>query len=529
MADDITDAIPADANAVVTFGDLGKMDSDLKAFTQAAGIPLPAEVDFSVFLNAFQGTVDAARGAAVVLLLPQPDSVAMVVPVQDAEAAIKKLGGQQQGEVYQVQLAIAPMPLVVLPKERLLILAPNPQTLMSFKSVAKSLENVLTAEQKKLRQASNAFVYVNLGKLRPMIELGLNQAQMGLDQLGQLPAGAFGAGGDPEMIVRMLRGMLDVVRSIAFQSASLHVGLSLNGQRARAQAALVFDEGGSIRKALADRKPPAKDLLVGLPAMPFYMAFGGDMSGFGPMIQAATEKLMNAFMAKLDAKDRQETMAAMDQFWKAVTGFNMVFDFGESGAFGVATYFTSNPKGVQKFSRDMTKASQKMMGAFLPGAEKLEIKISSRKIDGLEVDEYVMDFKGLPDEMQKIFSAMYGEQFRWQMAPVEHGLGYAMGAKGEPITLLTKKGARLADDAQVRATLRDLPDRPYFVFLVDPFGALRAATRMTAQFGVPAPPFQLPAQSPPPFGLALLADDESASVSIVVRAQTIQELTKLAP
>jgi hypothetical protein len=71
-ADVLTDAIPADAKAVVLLGDANELEAEIKDFTQNLGFPIPPEVDLQTLLATFgvPDVWDVGEGLALVVREP---------------------------------------------------------------------------------------------------------------------------------------------------------------------------------------------------------------------------------------------------------------------------------------------------------------------------------------------------------------------------------------------------------------------------------------------------------------------------
>lgn len=531
-ADVLTESIPADAKAVVIANDLTKAEASIRAFIQSAQIPAPLPPGPLTEQATAMGLGDLKKGLAVVVTDPNPQGIAVLLPVDDPQATLKQLGAMAQGDVYTLSLPNMPLPLSALAKEKLLVIAASADALAAFRSPAKNLEGKLSAAQKKLRGDSNLFFYVNVPAWRPIINPGLDQVEQMLGAFqGGFPGGAA-AVMDPEAIFRMLKMYLDGARSFVNQTDALHGGVAISGQNAQLKIGATFESGSYLHKTASSAKRSQLNLLADLPSMPFYIAFGADTSSLGSFFTDMMKVMMDAAGDKIDAKKKKEAVDAFAKYWSKVKGFNTVFDIGAKGMQMAAYYFVDDPKEAMKLTREMTEASKEMMKIFMPvGGGSFEV--TSKKSAGIDVDEYLFSFEGLPEQARQAIEMMYGGDLRWQMGVVGGKLGYAMApGLDEPITLLTKKKSNLADEKRIKAILGDLPRGSVAIGLFDPFGLISMMKAMAGRFGAPAGAFamlQVPEQLPPPVGMALTAESDGFTVHLVVRADLVSELVKLAP
>ena len=530
-ADLFGESIPADAKVVLIVNDLAKLEAGAKAFAESSGLPMPPVAG----LNMLAGQLglgeawDVKQGVALALTELDQTGIAVLIPVTDPKVALDKLGAEPEGEHHRVR--IAGMPVLALAKENLLIVAENAETLDKFRSPAEIIANGWSGAEEKLLGESNVFFHINVESLRPLIETSLRQAEVFIGELEDTPPAAADPETNPDVAEKVLGLYLKAAREVAAQMSVVYGGVSVDADRVRFEKGVVFSAGSYARTMLARRKPPTANLLDHLPQFPFYAAMGVDTAGLRPMVMDLFGKMYDEALttAEVDAAERKGMVDKAMAMYAQMNGFNGIVDIGDDGMTAVGVYFFDDPKLAQRQITDSMLASEAMMKTFMPVA--MDIKHEKRKIDDIEVDEFVYEFTDPEDESNaeqlKMIKAIYGDKLRMQFGVVGKSLGFAMSNRKDAIGILSSDGKALAAEPRIRAILDDLPDGPFAIVLIDPFGFVRMMAKTAGEIGMPTPFPEVPKDvRVTPIGIAVTADAEGFVGHVIVRSDTVAEIVK---
>ena len=530
-ADLFGESIPADAKVVLIVNDPTKLEAGAKAFAERSGLPLPPGAS----LNMLTGQLglgeawDRKQGVALALTELDQTGIVLLIPVTDPKAALDKLGARSEGKDYRVR--IVGRPAVALAKGNLLIIAGNAETLGAFRSPATSNADGWSAAEKRLRTESNVFFRISVDGVRPLIEKSFDQVEAEIARLRDNPLGSLGRGVDPETTERLLGTYVKVAREVMAQKSVVYGSLSVDGDRVRIRKGLVFGERTYARAMLARRKPPTANLLDGLPQRPFYWAMGVDTAGLRPMVMDLFDKMIDEVMAtaEIDAADRKRSVDKAMAMYAQMNGFNSIVDVRDNGMISAGNYFVDDPELAQRQIRDAMKDSEAMKKMFIP--LRTNIKPVRKQVGNIDVDEFVFGFGNPEHEANaaqlKLTKAIYGDDPRMQFGVVGNSLGFAMADRDDAINILATKGKTLAAEPRIRAIIDDLPDDPFAIVLLDPFGFFRMVANIVGKMGRPAPFRVVPdALQAPPIGIAVTADAEGFTGQLVVRSDTAREIIK---
>lgn len=526
----IDQAIPADAKVVVIASDLKKVDSGVKAFVEAIGVPLPPMISVDALTQAsgLGEHWDTAQGGAFVMTELSDKGAVLVIPVKNGPKAAAALGGQAEGSFHRVNVAGNTMTALVLPK--LLVLSEGSAPLEAFRAPVQNIASRWSADAKRLAGSSAVFFYVDVPSLRPLVEMGLAQFDTIKGQFRAMPPGALGPGMDADTMIAVFDMYAKGIRSLVEQMTAIYGGANLDGQKARIHVAASFAKDGYLGKVLAAQKTPSANLLAGLPAMPFYMAAGADLSG----LQSAWTDLMQAMLdqllltSKMTAAEKKELLEVGGAFYRQMKAVNMIIDIGAGGMTSVGRYSVDDPAKAMTQIEATMKASDAMMKMFMSGMSFKSKQRTVAGVDVIEMDAEIAPAQNPQQEMQvRMLKAMYGERVRMQFGVVGKTLGFAMANRDDAIVLLKETGTPLADDPRIQKILADLPSRPSAIVLFDPFGFLRMMSALLSQVALPIPLPAIPGDNlPPPIGVAITANADGVTKEIVVRTDTVRELVK---
>lgn len=523
-AADLADSIPASAKAVLIINNAKDLEKNLRSFAQSIGTPLPEGmgVDMAAQMSGMAGLWQMERGTAVALMSADREGLAVVLPVKDAKAALKQLNAAADGELYK--LNVLGSPALALPKDGVLIVAPNAKALESFKGAGKSLGSRMHPVDKKVASGTDLFVYVNVPELKDLATGGLDYFDQNLKQpIAQMAA----AGGqDPQTLAKMFDLYVKGLRRLVSDGRSLCLGLSFNADRVQIQKGLTFQSGTAMAKYFQkENTTKASELIDDLPNRSFFAAVGWDADLGGELYHDAAFSLVDA-ATKLDKAERDRIEKFMTKMFESMESTNMLMDFTDNGMVMFGHYETKKPAEFIKLLRDNKDATAAMSKEAFGQAGKVDVSVSIKKVGKLDVTEFEYKFSDLPAQQQKAIERMYGgNTMRMQMAAVDkESVGFVSGGKGDPINLLIDPKP-LIKEQRVKTALGDLPEKAGLVVLLDPAALAKFAKSMAEQAGqqVPIPAYDKPIV---PIGIAGMGEKDGVVFRIVVRADTVRELLK---
>ncbi len=522
----LADAIPANAKAAVILGNAKELEKNIRAFAQAIGTPLPEGIglELGAQMAGIGDVWQQDRGAALVVVEAAADGMAIVLPVADAKAALKKLNATADGAIYKLNLFGTPA--TALPKDGTIVVAPSAKSLEAFKSATKTLASQMQAVDRKVAADAGLFVYVNIPELKDLALSGLDF----FDQMikPKLAQAAKLGNSDPAVITRMFDMYGKALRALVNDGRSFCLALSVTADRVQIQKGLTAKPGTTLAKYFAkEDSATAVSLIEDLPSRPFVAAMGWDADLSGDLWRDATMSMLEAAGSKLDQTERDRIAKYMDRMFGAMESMNMLMDMTDDGMTSIGHYESKKPEEYLRTLKDGKNEAAALSKAFMPGA-KLDVSMSSKKVGKLDVTEFVYTFSGLPADQMKMLKAMYGgEGMRMQMAVVDKEmLGYASAPKGDPIALLEGK-EKLVAEKRIKSALSDLPEKAGLVVLIDPTSAIRFIKVMMEKVG-PGIPLPLPNYDKPivPIALAGMGEKDGVVFRVVVRADTVRDLVK---
>src|SRR5262249_16191202 len=106
----LADAIPANAKAAVILSNAKDLEKSLRPFAQAIGTPAPEGIglDMAAQMSGIGDIWQQERGAALAVMEAAGDGIAVLLPVSDAKAALKKLNANAEGDIYKLNIMGAP-------------------------------------------------------------------------------------------------------------------------------------------------------------------------------------------------------------------------------------------------------------------------------------------------------------------------------------------------------------------------------------------------------------------------------------
>lgn len=540
QADELTDAIPHDALAVVILNNPGQSEQDLQAFVKACGAPgIPFNLDQGLQqMPGLAEVVDRKRPVAAVMVEAIASPV-LYVPVKDADAAVEKLETTKEGDYYRVE------PKGYLyPKGKYLIAAINSDTLDELKSLEKSFSAVLSPAQNKLRATADVFYWVNIVPYRTLITTGLDNALSQMkDAFAQVARMQRQFNDDEEEAKRqeaMFEQLIEIyslyfagLKALAVQTETVHGGFFVSEAAITSHCQIDVTSGSQLQAALNKIKGPQVPLFSDVPNKSFYLAVAGSGRGLAEPLKQFTRAMykLPAFSKLLEDEELKAAYEASMEAYSGLGDMSFVMDFA-NGMTAYGAYEVDDPQTLLKQGRESIKISQAMLEKMaVMGQPAMRIKLveKDKQVEGLKVDEYWMDFEAPNEQVQQMLNAIYGASPRLQVAAQQDKLIFGMGTSQNPIQPMLSVDESLAKNQSVQTALSDLGPSATMVLLVDPFGMLRlmkniAETQQEVKIDV-----QLPETTPPPFGASVTVEASGLTLRTSVRSETISELVKLGP
>lgn len=503
---ELADFVPASAKAYVQFGDLVQAEKQVKAFAQSSGIPVPPGFDLGV-ISTISGLGDqweTNRGLALVAMEATNRDVALLVPVKNAQMALRQLKATEEGDYYSV--TIANMPLVAMEKDRCLVLGFDQAVLQPFKRPTQTLSKVWSDQEKRFVLKSNLIVHLNIEELLPLIEQGLEFLGQTIGELRNLPGGVVPQQANPEVTAAMLKWYIKSIRSIAQQTSTVQIAFNFTPEAVSLHKFAHFKPETNAYKTVLRANSDTTVFLKKIPQEPFYVAGAMDMRGLESTVVEVVRSLweLPALAKTLSDEKTRTSMEQSIALYKQMTGWCMSIDFGKKGINGTGYYMVQNPELAMKQLHDSFELSQATFRGFAPF--EIETEFTTKQVDGKDIQQFTVDFEKSPPETKELMKVLYGEKMITQIGLHNEMVGMAIGPEENPFQRLTKDTDALVDAPAVSTVVEMLPEKPLAVLLLDPFGLFRMFKRMAEVQPIMPEAFQkmqLPTQLTSPVAVAL--------------------------
>jgi hypothetical protein len=339
----------------------------------------------------------------------------------------------------------------------------------------KSLWSKVDASSKKLFDASDLSVLINVRQVAQDFKAELDQAESKLneflDQITTVIPDSQRAQIVPAFDVYRVLGK-HVLQGVQ-DSNSLTLGITVTNDFVRYESRLQVETGTPTAKFLVSQTPSGLPLMSQLPTNKLsYFGLKVDVSGMIEWSMNLTRKIMK------DMTEEQQT--EFDAAVKKMQGLKygeMAFFFDlvpvESGALRAGSVSEVGPTDeMRAISRRMMKAMGEIKSIGFTQTSKLEPAVE--KIDGVEVDritiEQKLDADADPLGMQKKFrDILFGESGMQQlvMYQPQRGLQTLGGGVTELQNLVTALAAKPSKDNAVTAARNRFVEKANVVGLVD--------------------------------------------------------------
>ncbi len=402
----IMDRVPANATMAVVIPSIEGLEKDVKSMMALAGLPGEAFNVEQMLGGEGLGAISRKGSLALVMLnAPNPDSgdepiMIAICQTDDYAALAKDLNATRDGELDKA--AVDGNDVYMKSIGGGYVVAGNDkETVAKFDGkggAADAHKKFFGSRGDKLSDKADVAVFINMPKLKPMIDEGFAGMEQQLADL----AAMGGQAGDGETLKWMKDHVIaDLTGGVA--------AVSIDAQGISFDIASIAKEGTPLAKAF-DTAGKAHALLGKLPGGPYLAAYAMDMSNKG------WKDLFNSMPKPAEGKGGEGGLAAMmgsdPTVMENATGMSMVIGVPPGGVMGgvltrTFTYMqTSTPEKIIALYRDqMPKAMEKdQLG-------KMEYKSNVSQIEGHSIDAFDMTIdaeEGMQGMGPQIMQGMFG-------------------------------------------------------------------------------------------------------------------------
>jgi hypothetical protein len=556
----ILKVIPANATAFVAVRNIAEVDFDVSEVLDKLQLPL-AEMGFPGLLDMIKERagitkgLNANSGAAIALLdcskLKTTDELekraVILLPTDDAEALAKAMGGNKQGDGYQ--LTLNNEPAVGTEKAGFLIIAATEakDALKEIAQAKEGIEKTLSGDRLKAYGNSDVFGWANLRGFSPELRAEPLNALKGMMMLSAPAGGA-------KEVDESLSGVgkfLDDLKEASF-AATLDAKVGLK---------LAFWYRAMPDSDMAKRLQAAKlsdgSLLAGLPDESAIFAAGMVNTTSPDEIQKALDRSIKPELLGKEV-DEAQAKALKESLTKLLTSVERVSvsvaglpSEGEDGMVGVTFVVrTANSQQAQAELRKLFSTVKDLLikTAVAKGElteeqsksanEAIQLKENAEKLTGAVVDHFVVDLAKLPDadeEMVKQIRGVVGQEGILvriaQVGDKNLAVTFGGGAKrfAQIVDLIQKNQAPLADRKTVKMVADRLPGQKKIAegyLSVDRLLAL--VMEMSSKLGQPVPLPLTMKETAPLSVVAAQVDESSATIDVLVPIELAQSAAEMA-
>ncbi len=347
----------------------------------------------------------------------------------------------------------------------------------------------IDASSKKLFDASDLSVLINLQQLTKAFESELQQAEPQLDGFLNQISGAV-----PDAQRLQLIPILDMYRvlgKLALQgvrdSRSLTLAASFSKDAIRFEDRLQVGEGTATAKFFAAQPTSEMSLMSRMPANKLvYFGVRADMSGMVDWSMKFTKGLFTSSSDEQKAQFDDAVKEMRGLKWNEMAGY-FGLNLEAVGSIRAATVVEVTPTNrMREISRTMMKAMSEIQTPRFKQTMKLEP--AADKIDGIEVDRFTtqqeFDPSLDPDGLQKkIRDVLFGEAGMQQLVAYQPSrvLQTLGGGKPELEDLVKSLGSTAVNDAARTEARKRFSEKANVVVLVDVARLLVGGIKLAAR------------------------------------------------
>lgn len=536
----VMDRVPTTAIATVAVPNFGAFRKDLENLGTLMQLPVQQGIDQMGLLKADAKGVRQDGAVAVVIFAPEKaggaeakdlggegheggePALVVLVPVTGYADFLGNFAAKPGGGVDAIQIEGEPVFAKDLGD--------------GYAALAKTAEHLGKVDGKKghlaehtqaagkagnaLADRSDLFVAVNMSVARPLLKDGLKQAFAQVESMPAVPNA-----GDPAKVAEIASKFAG---EAVDQTQAIIAGLNIDNLGVALDSVTTFAPG-SRYATLASGGGKAGSLLAKLPAMPYLVAGGLDLSNKAVREWMIELSQLSAAAAPPGQRAINEAQAAALQHIDGAAGIIGVSPAGLMGGVlsnTVSFVSTAKPDEVIKSGQDAYKGlvdAKLATGKYEPG---------KKDIDGLKVDSY--EYRFLSDPSNPGMAMGAGMIFGPTGGPagyigkVDGGLIQTLGKSDALIasTLKSIKGENsLAGDKTLAQIGDKLPANRTAEAYVSVKDLLNQLLPMAAMFGAPVA-VDVP-QNLPPIGAAIAPSEGSVTASVYLPAPVLKTVAEV--
>jgi hypothetical protein len=539
------DRVPANAAVVVTVRDMEQFRSRFEDMAKSLKIPMDGDeknpITVTKKLLALEGL--NKHGSLALAVLPDKDGKAdmdhadehgvMVVPVTDFAAFVKALGAEDTKGVASIKVDDKP----AFAKDLgggYAVVSPHKELVEGFEGKAGNLEkhrsNIGKSGQ-QIADNSDLMVVMSVAAMKPQLE----------ERVGEMKEQLKMAGAMAQQGAEQVQAMADIMTNLAdsfVRDAQVGiVGLGLGDNGVSLDFGAQYKEGTPSAKVLSNKGNATKHL-ARVPNQPFLFAMAADLSG--PAIKQVI-KDMAAQGDKAAAKDSPMgglgSFATMAKAIDKIDGTSTIMGASPAGLMGLfantATFVsTSDPTGYLKIARDTMK---EISGKDMNGVKMtVDYKPESVEVAGVKADTWTAQVNADQNDpnaqqINMVMGMLFGQGGMGGMtAGVEGGVVSTLSQNTPLFTKAieaAKSGKGLADDEQIKAVQKQLPENRTFELYLGTKSILDAVNAAMGMFGG-GTEFKVPAKVSP-VGLAASTEAGGLNLRLFVPADVIKTIATI--
>lgn len=533
----VLDAIPPDSIGFVVIHNLTDASRSIDEVAKLVQAPAPGLLAQAKNMTGLVRGLNEQGDLAIVLtsIDPAPKHV-ILIPVANVADFFAALNMEEPADgIVEVQLI--GLPTLVGRKGDYAALAPasDRDALEQFLAATTNLAtDASLAAWLDTNKASVVVTSHGTKQLLPKLTNGIRAMQEQLRQV-QGEQGQFAA--------NAMNLYLDLFQAAESEVEQFGIGLRIDSaQTIDLVKRVQFTPGGACAQWAANAQPAARDVLAGLPAVPFVMAFGGVVS------EAAMEHLMKFSekmvqsqpMFNLSPEQAEKYAQLSAQTMSGVQSMSMLMGVAEpgTGIYGNTTavmtfedtqHFLDN---YEKSLAELRELAQESKSPAIPVAATQRIMVGDT--EALEVSMDLPDMKqlmppGSPDP-QKMMQFMVGADGKMKIyvAPADdHAVVMAYTSLERlkaALDFYRSKQPGLANDASIAKVAAALPPGSQFVVYVSLSG-MAQVIQQTATSMVGIQPTAIPDfPESPPFGMAVKVSPSGAEGHLIVTGETLRTI-----
>lgn len=506
-AQDVLKHVPDDAGLAVVVPSLNRLAASVMAFGKAIDVKELQELNPEKILLETVDSTDGFNtdGVFAMAAFSQADSQPLLLcSLSDAEAWKKSSGAAPDPEAEGLlAVVVQGDDMYAAIKGDVLMLSESAATVRAAMKSSGKFAAAFETRAGSLAGDSQILLYVDVPVWRTKIDEGLGMAELMLPMLvGNMPGPAQNA----QTSIPFIRWMLSELRALIHDTRSVVLAARIGADGVRITQVLGFDEKGKTAAYLKNAKKSNKDLMRGVPDLPFAMAFSYDWET-PPGAPTFTEKMLNVVSELLPADDvetKQRISKGLEKarsLYRRLSGTSFALAAPPEGAGMLfwGAYLSKNPAAVQKEMTEMMAEHADLMGALSMGLQT-EIVHETGRVADTPVDIYKFKITSDDPTANQMMQQMYGETPTMYTGVKGGELLYVMGPAEEARKrfeqILSGKLAGLSTNKRLAASNATLPPNPQAVLYIDVAEIAEFASQMAAVLGAPMPPFKMSKQVP---------------------------------